>query len=117
MHTQAMIMGLLSVLVAVLIPGILLARLARRRWGDMLRITPRTMSLTVLVGSFALIMQSVGVYVGWIPHRGPGLVLDAVLLYGYAVLTVAFVTLLLPDPLRRRKSGGGGNAPPRDPST
>lgn len=114
MHRQIMVIGLLSAVVAVMIPGIFIGRVARRPWGGARRVTPRAVRMTVSVGSIALIVQSVGVYMNWLPRRGPWSVLDAILVYGYAVLTVAFVTLLLPE-FRRRRKAGCGNRSPRDP--
>ena len=95
MHIRLMVIVLLTVTAAVTVPGVLLGRFAWRRWGGSLRITPRAVNWTVIVGSFVIIMQSVGVYADWIPKRGPWFVLDVVFIYGYAVLGVALVTLLV----------------------
>jgi len=115
MHPLVMVIVVLLVTASVAIPGILLGRFAWRRWEGSLRVTPRAVSLTILVGSFALIVQSVGVYADWIPQHGPWFVLDAVLIYGYAVLTVILLTLVLPGFRNRRKARRGNSPPPTRP--
>ena len=111
----AMALVVVFAIAAVLVPGIFLGRLARRRGAAY--ITPRAVRLTVLIGSFAFIMQSVGIYAHWIPPHGPWFVLNGILTYGYAILAVTFVTVLLPEFWNRCKAHRKNLPPPRDPFT